>query len=48
MQKLLSKILAFAGADVRHEDLFSDENIFAKGKSVIKGLTVCLSDFFLY
>ena len=33
-------MLNFAGADQRQDDLFANENIFARGKSALKGLKV--------
>jgi len=39
-----------SGADQRQDDLFSIENIFAKGRSALKGLKVLpvLSQYGLY
>ncbi len=33
-------MLNFAGADVRQDDLFMNENLFSRGKSALKGLKV--------
>ncbi|KAG9018126.1 vacuolar protein sorting-associated protein 45, partial [Tulasnella sp. 427] len=36
--KLVNIVLNVAGADQRQDDLFSNENIFSRGKSALKGL----------
>lgn len=36
--RLVYVMLNFAGADVRQDDLFMNENFFSRGKSAIKGL----------
>jgi hypothetical protein len=38
--KLVYVMLNFAGADVRQDDLFMNENLFSRGKSALKGLKV--------
>lgn len=38
MTRLVNVILNIAGADQRQDDLFSNETIFAKGRSALKGL----------
>ncbi|KAH7105143.1 Sec1-like protein [Auriculariales sp. MPI-PUGE-AT-0066] len=43
--RLVNAILNIAGSDQRQDDLFSNETIFAKGRSALKGLKVC---FVLY
>ena len=39
--RLVYVMLNFAGADVRQDDLFMNENLFSRGKTAIKGLKVC-------
>lgn len=41
--KLVYVMLNFAGADVRQDDLFMNENFFSRGKSALKGLKVCFT-----
>jgi vacuolar protein sorting-associated protein 45 len=41
--RLVYVMLNFAGADIRQDDLFSNENFFSRGKSAIKGLKVSMS-----
>lgn len=36
--RLVYVMLNFAGADVRQDDLFMNENLFSRGKSALKGL----------
>lgn len=38
--KLVYVMLNFAGADVRQDDLFMNDNFFSRGKSALKGLKV--------
>ena len=38
--RLVYVMLNFAGADVRQDDLFMNENFFSRGKSALKGLKV--------
>ncbi|KZW00541.1 Sec1-like protein [Exidia glandulosa HHB12029] len=38
MTRLINVVLNIAGADQRQDDLFSNETIFAKGRSALKGL----------
>ena len=38
--KLVYVMLNFAGADVRQDDLFMNDNLFSRGKSAFKGLKV--------
>lgn len=38
--RLVYVMLNFAGADVRQDDLFMNENLFSRGKSALKGLKV--------
>ena len=38
--RLVYVMLNFAGADVRQDDLFSNDNFFSRGKSALKGLKV--------
>lgn len=51
--RLVYIMLNFAGADVRQDDLFMNENFFSRGKTALKGLKVCyrptlLTDPLLY
>jgi vacuolar protein sorting-associated protein 45 len=38
--RLVYVMLNFAGADIRQDDLFMNENLFSRGKSAIRGLKV--------
>jgi len=38
--RLVYVMLNFAGADVRQDDLFMNENLFSRGKTALKGLKV--------
>lgn len=38
--RLVYVMLNFAGADVRQDDLFMNENFFSRGKTALKGLKV--------
>lgn len=38
--RLVYVMLNFAGADVRQDDLFSNEGLFSKGRSALRGLKV--------
>ena len=38
--RLVYTMINFAGADIRQDDLFMNENLFSRGKSALKGLKV--------
>lgn len=40
--RLVYIMLNFAGADIRQDDLFMNENFFSRGKTALKGLKVYL------
>jgi vacuolar protein sorting-associated protein 45 len=40
--RLVYIMLNFAGADIRQDDLFMNENFFSRGKTALKGLKVSL------
>jgi vacuolar protein sorting-associated protein 45 len=40
--RLVYIMLNFAGADIRQDDLFMNENFFSRGKTALKGLKVNL------
>jgi hypothetical protein len=42
--KLVYVMLNFAGADVRQDDLFMNENFFSRGKSALRGLKVSMTN----
>lgn len=42
--RLVYVMLNFAGADVRQDDLFMNENFFSRGKTALRGLKVSLGD----
>jgi hypothetical protein len=42
--RLVYVMLNFAGADVRQDDLFMNENFFSRGKTALKGLKVSRGD----
>lgn len=44
--KLVYVMLNFAGADVRQDDLFMNDNFFSRGKSALKGLKVSFCKLF--
>ena len=39
-------MLNYAGADQRQDDLFMNENLFSRGKSLVKGLQVRFVELF--
>jgi vacuolar protein sorting-associated protein 45 len=43
--RLVYIMLNFAGADIRQDDLFMNENFFSRGKTALKGLKVSLFSF---
>ena len=45
--RLVYVMLNFAGADVRQDDLFMNDNLFSRGKSALKGLKVSLEIMFV-
>ena len=45
--RLIYVMLNFAGADVRQDDLFMNDNLFSRGKSALKGLKVSLEIMFV-